>query len=465
LGLGAALALGCAYSKVDSKIDRQPEVDMGAGATILMPGQGGPAMPPPPGYGRTPVAAPAPGQYPNTYPQAAPQGAYGQAPGTHSMGGTPVVTQQSGPTGGSVSSQNPAPGGHITMLGGSNQDMKGDRQVKGGGIPIPLAIVAAPFKKAYDFLKKDEEPAPQAAAPQNAPQSYAPPPYQDASLSHEQAQLEALDRAIQNQAPQASAPQATSRAPRRSAAAPSGGLTIAQELAALQRRRSPHGPGALPDTSRAAPGQTAAPSPTGVADRVGDRNQDGRPDYWEYRDRGHLVRELFDENADGRADRTVHYDPSSGLELRAEEDTDLDGSVDSWIEYRDGVVSRRRNDTNGDGEPDAWMFYREGQIARHEQDVDGDGFRDRVGHYDAGHISREEADNNGDGRPDVVTYYDEQEQVAKRDEDTNGDGSIDIRSYYEHGRLSRREVVSEELLDNVEPAGLTETGWDDGASD
>jgi hypothetical protein len=123
---------------------------------------------------------------------------------------------------------------------------------------------------------------------------------------------------------------------------------------------------------------------------VSDRDGDGRPDQWQYREGGVLVRELFDENGDGRVDRTVRYDPATGQRSYEEEDANQDGLVDSWVEYARGQVQRRRQDASGDGQPDAWSFYRGGQIARVEEDRNGDGFRDRVGQFDAaGKLRRE----------------------------------------------------------------------------
>jgi antitoxin component YwqK of YwqJK toxin-antitoxin module len=234
--------------------------------------------------------------------------------------------------------------------------------------------------------------------------------------------------------------------------------SIADELALLQRRVPPRG---------VAPGAAAgaAATPPGVADRVNDADRDGRPDQWQYRENGVLVRELFDQNGDGRVDRTVLYDPATGHKRSEEDDANQDGRVDSWVEYQGEQVVRRRQDASGDGEPDAWTFYRGGQLARVEEDRNGDGFRDRVGYYEAGKLTRETEDSNGDGRPDRITLYDAQERVRQRSEDRDGDGLVDARSFYENGKLVRRELVDEGLgAETLEEEGLGTSGdFSDGA--
>lgn len=264
-------------------------------------------------------------------------------------------------------------------------------------------------------------------------------------------------------------PEPTARAPR------PGSASIANELAALRgaRASAPDAPQNEPAISseaaappaiapdavspRRAPKLASAP----VADRVADRDADGAPDHWMYRDEhGRPVREQFDENGDARPDRTAWLDAVTGAELRSEEDTNLDGRVDSWVEYANGAPTRQRRDSNADGVPDAWSYYdASGQLARQEQDLDGDGYRNRESLYRAGKLSKEREDRNGDGRFDLVTLYDGEERIARRDEDRDGDGRIDTRSIYEAGKLVRREIVSEPIDDGDD---LSRTEWSSG---
>jgi hypothetical protein len=260
----------------------------------------------------------------------------------------------------------------------------------------------------------------------------------------------------------APAPQGAPSAPRASSA------SIADELAALRGARASSGAapeaalgaaiGATnPTASLQMPTRESAP----VADRVADRDGDGAPDHWMYRDEhGRPVREQFDENADARPDRTLWLDAVTGAELRSEEDANLDGRVDSWVEYANGTQTRQRRDANHDGAPDSWSYYdAAGKLARQEQDLDGDGYRNREALYRAGKLEKEREDRNGDGRFDLVTLYDEDERIARRDEDRDGDGQIDTRSIYQAGKLVRREVVSEAIDDGDD---LSSTEWSGG---
>jgi len=44
--------------------------------------------------------------------------------------------------------------------------------------------------------------------------------------------------------------------------------------------------------------------------------------------------------------------------------------------------------------------------------------------------------------------------VYRRDEDSDGDGAVDIRSHYEGGRLSRRELLTDEALADLSRSEL-----------
>jgi hypothetical protein len=470
LALAAGLAGGCAYTNTKNDIDRQPIVHHGVGATILMPGQSAPALPVPVrGVGQRGAPAPVYGGVPGG--GGSTSGSYsGSGTGTGSGGGYaagPGTAQGYG--GGSYGS--PAPGappvgsgGNIQFIGGAEIDEVTHTELHQDplllkGLFAPVALVAWPFRKAYEALQGDPEPV--VAPPPDAPAPRGPMDYEAA---YEQSQLDQLEQQVAQPAPGASA-QLASRPPAPSAAGAGAGArpsSIADELAALQRRVPPRG--VLPEAG--APPKAGAPTPSGVADKVSDRNGDGRPDVWQYRDNGVLVRELFDEDGDGRVDRTIRYDTATGQKSYEEEDSNVDGLVDSWVEYRGGEVIRRRQDGNGDGQPDSWTLYRAGKLARVEEDRNGDGFRDRVGYYQDGRMRREVEDANGDGRPDRVTLYDDSERARERSEDVDGDGLVDARSFFENGKLVRRELVDESVsaqpLVEEEQLGTPE-GFSDGS--
>ncbi len=430
-----SVACGIGFADVDRNVDENPVRDVGVRATVIMPGQG-----PPPMY-------------------VHPAGRPGQ-PGHPGAGqpGYPAAGQPGAP---------PA-GGGFSSLGGTEIQRTQRRTVRAEPpfwkyVTAPFAVLLYPFKKAGEAIAGDPlEPDPQAEAAARAQRRQAPPPTrEEVHRAQEAARLAELER----QLGAVSAP--PPRHAPRAAAQPSyvrdstgGALSIADELAALQRRRTPAPvPGPV---SSVAPRTRPAPPPAHVtrpaqdrvpADRVEDRDGDGRPDYWAYRRGDRMLREVFDANGDGAPDRTLFYGGDGHL-ARAEEDADADGRADTWTEYRAGQLARRRLDGNADGNVDSWMFYRDGQIARHEQDTSGDGFRDRVELYRDGRPLRREEDRNGDGRADLTTWFDAAGQPLRRDEDGDGDGLVDMRSHFEGGRLVRRELLSDTALEGF---GLPET--------
>jgi len=451
-GLAVAL-LGCPvgfYQHQERDVDRTPTVDTGAGASIIYPGQTAPGLP-----GNT-----RPGE-PTSSTQPAQGGAYGspQQPYGAAQAAQPPPEYSHAQGSGAPS------GGDITMIGGSKIDEKTHVRVHSEPVifkyvALPFAVVAAPFKYAADKMRGDPKPGPaipQAPATSPAP-APAPPP-----VDYETASLRDLERQLSQREPQQPAPQShsapqsyASRAP-----APSGGSSIADELAALRSRGSGNNapsarPSPAPRLATQEPRTASRPRPAadpGLAAASGiiDRDGDGRTDQWIYRENGEISRESFDENFDGNPDRTLHYDLASHRVARIDEDTNQDGNVDTWTALRNGAVLRRRVDTDDDGEVDSWSFFRDGQVTRLERDSNGDGFRDHVAHYQNGHMEREEKDGDGDGRLDLIKHYDENERVVRVEEDSDGDGHIDVISHYEDGRLLRRELLDASVLDAEAP--------------
>ncbi len=429
LPIPLALAGACNHMDVTQSTDRHPVVDHGVSATILMPGQqapgmrtggpyggapyGQPGLPPQAGYGAPGGHAPPPQANPNRF----------QSFGGSSMADTGSITHKSRPT-------------YLKYLG------------------APVAVAAAPFKKlgkALEGKAPPPDPAQQAAAAgmqgaaPGASVPGAPMTREQAHAAQENARLGELERQLAMVAAPP-APAAAPTAPSTSAVPPSSGsLSIAEELAAMRdaQSRSRTDPTALPAPAPYIP--RAVPEPQGLADQVEDRNGDGRPDFWSFKEGDQVVREVQDADHDGRPDKTVHYAPDGNVS-REEEDVNRDGETDAWALYKDGELRARREDTDHDGAVDVWSFYRDGEVARTERDTDGDGFRDRQDLYRNGRLVREEEDRNADGRPDRVTWYDASGQVEKRDDDSDGDGAIDVRSHYEGGKLSRRELLTDEAM-------------------
>ncbi len=412
--LAVAGLAGCFYGDTKRNIDRNPVVDTGAGASIIMPGQSVPA-----------------------YPQAAPGSA------------TPAVTSKEG--GGAATSGSASGGGAppsnvpITMIGRSSIDEERNMSAHEEStwmkyLALPFAALAAPFKAAADAARGEPEPGPPVP---NTTAEPPPPEQRPAPVDFNTQRLQEMERELDRTLASPPAP-----APAPSLRSSAGGSpSIADELAALQRGPQTPNPSrhAVPQPAESTLGGKPVqplPGETELADGIVDRDEDGRIDMWIYRENGQIVRKSVDQNFDGRPDTTLRYDRESHQLARVDEDSDHDGAIDAWTDYQDGQIVRRRADASRDGTVDTWTFYRDGQITRHEQDTTGDGFRDRVGFYVGGKLVREDLDSNGDGRPNITNHFDANERVARREEDTNLDGAIDVISHYEKGRLARRELLS-----------------------
>ncbi len=441
--LTAASLVGCfAYGRAHRDVDRSPTVDTGVGATILYPGE----SPVRPG-----------GRIPQTRP-----GSEATTPDVHSGGLPPGAASF------------PQGGGAVTSIGGAQRDEVSHAQYREDPLfhrylALPFVWIAAPFR----FLTREKQPepgpeVPRATVARPRPTRSQPLPDYDA-LRLQELERELDDRLSRERPPEAASGAAARPPLETQPPLPRRSLSIAEELAALQRgsagsavgiaepgraRASTQSPRTL-DPPATVPGasqssQAARSNPGVLGDRpahgVVDRNRDGRIDHWIYREDGEIVREVFDEDSDGRPDRVLVYDLASHRVRRVEEDTDHDGSFDSWTDYREGTITRRRADTNRDGVVDTWTYYAGGNITRHERDTTGDGFRDRVGFYDQGQLGREELDTDGDGRPDTTLHYDGSERVTLKEEDTDGDGLVDLSSHYESGRLTRRELLDPAIL-------------------
>ena len=364
-----------------------------------------------------------------------------------------------------LGSQPDCPNGYSSLGGAVVYDEKDyerpltPKQVARGLLGMPAAVVGAPLAAGAAAANSVRNGRQQGSSRQAgaAPQG---------SGSAEQNEIDRMRREILERERvgrgQVAQPERAAAPPQQLAARtpPAPSSSIADELAGLRGgAAASHAQISSPSPVASASTPRQAPvTPPAVADRVEDRDGDGAPDHWIYRDEsGRPAREQFDENGDARADRTAWLDPASGHETRMEEDANLDGRIDTWVDYANGAVSRQRRDSNYDGIPDAWSYYdAAGQLARQELDLDGDGYRNRESLYSAGKLAKEREDRDGNGRFDLVTVYDAEERIARRDEDRDGDGRIDTRSIYQGGKLVKREVVSEAIDDGDD---LSKTEW------
>lgn len=418
----ALFTLACGGTSTDG-VYRTPMVERGVCATILMPGE---AMP-----------MPEPGESPGC------QGGYTSIAG----GGVVEESQKTTKT-------------------------QAHPVVKAIGAPFavllfPFKLVAAGAGKLGDLVNPDDE----VPMDPRLRKRQAQVAKVDPQTTHEQEQLSALERELEQRGgktrmhssgPAVGTGTASGSMPSNASPARPR-LSISDELAALRGASASNGPQAGAPVLGAAVAP-AVPLATGAAstpaDRVLDRDGDGRPDHWIHLSQGRPAREQFDDNGDGAPDRTVIRDPASGEEQRVEEDRNADGRADMISEYKDGHLARVRRDGDFDGSPDAWSFYRKGQLSREEQDPDGDGFRNRIAVYQDGRLVSEREDRDADGRVDRLTRYDAEQRVSQRDEDQDGDGLVDARAYYEDGRLVRRELVSETQGDAIEDEeDLSSAAW------
>jgi hypothetical protein len=114
-----------------------------------------------------------------------------------------------------------------------------------------------------------------------------------------------------------------------------------------------------------------------------DRNDDGRPDRWEfYRDlngtgpsptpQPEIERVEEAEGPEERITRREFYE--HGQLRRVEDDSNIDGRVDRWEHFENGLLARIELDLTGAGFPDRRLIYRrDGTIDRIEINPEGDG--------------------------------------------------------------------------------------------
>ncbi|HXX46661.1 MAG TPA: hypothetical protein VEN47_00445 [Myxococcota bacterium] len=425
LGLGLC-ACGIGYAKHGA--EQRPEVITGMGATVMYPGESGPAMPGtaigPAGSSSSSTGSSGPGTSSGSYSSS------GQ--------GVPAGTDPGAAGGSGSTAGSPPPASNMTMIGQTTEEASNSTETK-QFLPIG-PLFGYPFwflgksvgEEADDAKKAQMEPKPDASA---RPAARTPDDVERDQLMREN---EALRQQLEQRAQPAPS----------AASGPAPQPAIGDELAALERsldhRTSPQAAGSAPTGGRQVLPRDIGPG----TPETHDRNGDGRVDQWIYSANGRPVTEALDDDFDGRVDRIRHFDDKGRL-VSEDDDLNGDGIMETTSFYENGQLVRRRTDSNGDGQADTWSFYKDNELVRTEVDTNGDGFRDQITYYSHGKIERVEEDKNGDGRPDVVSIYQDGQLVEKR-EDLDFDGTPDVVSHYQNGKLVSREASSAEAFEKWE---------------
>jgi hypothetical protein len=127
-----------------------------------------------------------------------------------------------------------------------------------------------------------------------------------------------------------------------------------------------------------------------------DRNEDGRPDRWEY----------YSDGVSGPESRSVAFDKSTTL-IRAEEANGPGEAVTRREVYAHGAIQGVEEDTDFDGRIDKWETYQAGALVRMDLDLSGRGTPDRRLVYGAnGSLDHVERDIKGDGHFEPVSPRD-----------------------------------------------------------
>ncbi len=352
---------GCgSLTHMDTDHVDRPDIAVGAGATVMMPGQ---------------------------------------AP--------PVVTNQGAQAPGGSGS-----GTETTMLGGTTGEAV--QQVKERKVPIigPITtLFGYPFwifgAKLEEKARKEAERDRQRTSGEQS--ALTPDERQRERLQQENERLqrELTQRGASPTAGALAGPVAPQPAAPVASAPPAGSATqngsIAAELAALERSLA----GARPESATAlAPGVAAvapAPAPVG-SKRALDQTGDGKVDRLDSFDADQkLLRSEEDLDGDGRMETISVYE--EGVLARRRADNDGDGQTDAWSFYRGGDLVRHEIDRDHDGFRDLALYYDAGQLAREEEDKSGDGRPDVISRYAAGELAERSEDVDFDGQPDILSFY------------------------------------------------------------
>jgi hypothetical protein len=357
LALAAALLAGCGtlVHEDTDRVDR-PDIAVGTGAAVIMPGQAAPAV---------------------------------TNEGARNPDGSPA-------------------GLETTMIGGTTGEAT--RSTKERKLPIigPFTtLLGYPF---WIFGKSVREKADQAQR-----QSSSQGPSAEPALTpdeRERARLSAEnDRLRRELEKQAGAPPAVSAAPTSAPYSPTRRGLIGAELAALERELGARAPAREPAPAPAP--RTSAPEPDATRRHALDQDGDGRIDRIDvYDPSGRRVRSEEDLDGDGRMETVSVHDGDRLVRRRV--DADGDGLADQWSFYEAGELVRHEVDRDGDGFRDVSTFYASGQVAREEEDHNRDGRPDVIARYANGKIAEREEDLDFDGVPDVRSFY-QDGKLARRE--------------------------------------------------
>ena len=443
--LPAALC-ACGIGFQNGSQEQRPEVITGMGATVMYPGESGPAMP---GSAIGPTSAS--GQTTGSTAPGTTSGSYSGS-GEPARAGAP--SGQAPPAGAAPAGAAAQPASNMTMISGGKEEVSKSFEDKkflpfGPLFGYPFWFLGQSIgdkadEKAKEQMDKVNQGTDPATGRANTPDDV------------ERNRLAEENQALRDQLQQrASAPAAVPPVGSAPGTRVAQSARISDELAALERSLGKRtggaatagggaggpGNGSAPQASRPIP-----PGTPGLGTPVAtDRDGDGRPDLWTYSKNGRPALEALDEDHDGRVDRNLHYDEHGRL-VSSDDDLNGDGVMETSSLFDDGRLARRRSDSNGDGQADTWTFYRGDEILRTEIDRDGDGFRDELTIYANGEVEREEVDKNGDGRPDAVSIY-VSGQISEKREDLDFDGTPDVVSRYTNGKLASREAESTEVFE------------------
>jgi hypothetical protein len=145
-----------------------------------------------------------------------------------------------------------------------------------------------------------------------------------------------------------------------------------------------------------------------------DANKNGRIDTWTEMDGSRPVRSRIDRNEDGRPDRWEYYDAAGRLARVGFSRADT-GKPDAWaFSAANGRIERIEIASSGDeARIERREFYAarpeggDDVLVRVEEDANRDGRTDKWETYEAGALKTAEFDENADGRPDRrLTYQD-----------------------------------------------------------
>lgn len=137
-----------------------------------------------------------------------------------------------------------------------------------------------------------------------------------------------------------------------------------------------------------------------------DRNEDGRPDRWEYYDdKGKLTKAGFSRSDEGRPDAWAYSGPGGSVERIEISSSHDENRIDRWERYAPatpggsgiGALLAVDEDSNGDGKPDKWETYESGALQTVAFDENLDGRADRRLTYRDGVLALIETEPERDG--------------------------------------------------------------------